>query len=85
MRSVLEAVMVVRGLRKSTKKSRGSKLHAIVDPKLGFDLFLFSSTSTTVLLTRILTRFGPYVSLNIYYTSSNPTIIASVLIEKCVR
>jgi hypothetical protein len=62
---------------------QGSKV--IVDPKLGVKPSLLPSTTTTVLLTRILTRFGPFVSLNIDYISSNPTIIASVLIEKCVR
>jgi hypothetical protein len=70
---------------KKYKEVEERKVRAIVDPKLGFKPSFFPSTTTTILLTRILTRFGPFVSLNIGCISSNPTIIASVLIEKCVR
>ena len=56
----------------------------MIDPKIGFESSLFPHDDDNP-WTRILTRFGLFVSVNMGYISSNPTIIASVFIEKCVR
>jgi hypothetical protein len=56
----------------------------MIDPKIGFVSSLFPHDDHNP-WTRILTRFGLFVSVNIDYISSNPMIIASVFLEKCVR